>query len=207
MKNLDLKKEMKQHYAPLTKEVVVVDVPAMHYLMVDGEGNPNTSPDYRQAVQALYPLAYNVRAICKAAGQSFTVMPLEGLWWFKSQPIADFVMTEADKDRFLWTMMILMPDFVTDEMVMQARQSVAAKQDVPVLLDSVRFAVYAGGEAVQIMHIGPYADEGPNIKKLHDHIAEQGWALSGKHHEIYLSDPRRAAPEKMRTVIRQPFSR
>jgi hypothetical protein len=116
-------------------------------------------------------------------------------------------MTEVDKDRFLWTMMILMPDFVTDEMVMQARQSVSANKDAPALLDDVRFVAYAEGEAVQIMHIGLYADEGPNIKKLHDHIAGQGWALSGKHHEIYLSDPRKAAPEKMRTVIRQPFSR
>jgi hypothetical protein len=205
MDNLDLKKELKQLYAPSTKEVAVVDMPAMHYLMVDGAGNPNTAPTYRQTVEALFPLAYSVRAICKAAGQSFTVMPLEGLWWFKGQPITDFVMTEADKDRFLWTMMILMPDFVDADLVAQARQSVAAKQDAPVLLDDVRFAAFDEGQAVQIMHIGPYADEGPNIKKLHDHIASQGWALSGKHHEIYLSDPRKAAPEKLRTVIRQPF--
>lgn len=205
MDNLDLKKELKQLYAPSAKEVAVVDVPAMHYLMVDGEGNPNVAPRYRQAVEALYPLAYTVRAICKAFGQPFTVMPLEGLWWFQGQPIENFILTEADKDRFLWTMMILMPDFVDTELVAQARQAQAAKKEVPALLDEVRYVALDEGQAVQIMHIGPYADEDPNIKKLHDHIAAHGWALSGKHHEIYLSDPRKVVPEKMRTVIRQPF--
>lgn len=207
MASLDLKKTLKKFYAPSTEVVGVVDVPRMNYLMVDGEGNPNTSPLYVQAIQALYPLAYGIRGLCKVAGNLFTVMPLEGLWWFKGAPITDFNMTEADKDRFVWTMMILQPDFVTTEMFEEAKASAAAKKDAPALLDQVRFENYHEGEAVQIMHIGPYADEGPNIRKLHAHIEAQGWKLSGKHHEIYLSDPRKVAPEKMRTIIRQAYGR
>lgn len=207
MSNLDLKKDLKHLYAPSAKAVAVVDVPSMHYLMVDGEGNPNTDPRYQQAIEALYPLAYGVRAICKAQGNPFTVMPLEGLWWFAGRPVEDFSLNEADKDRFVWTLMILMPDFVDEDRVAQARQAIAAKKDAPGLLDAVRFAAYDEGDAVQIMHIGPYDNEGPTVEKLHQHIQAQGWVLSGKHHEIYLSDPRKVAPEKMRTVIRQPFSR
>ncbi len=207
MSNLDLKKDLKHLYAPSSKQVGVVEVPAMHYLVVDGAGNPNRAPRYQQAIEALYPLAYGVRAICKAQDRPFTVMPLEGLWWFDGQPIEDFNLTEADKDRFVWSLMILMPDFVNVEMVAQARQTLAAKKDAPTLLDELRYAAYDEGDAVQIMHIGPYADEGPTVAKLHRYIEEQGWALRGKHHEIYLSDPRKVAPEKMRTVIRQPFSR
>ena len=207
MANLDLKKALKQFYAPKAKDVSMVDVPAMNFLCVDGEGNPNTAPLYVEAIQALYPLAYSIRGISKAQGRVFTVMPLEGLWWFKDDPITNFVITEADKDRFLWTMMILQPDFVDAHMVEEARAAVLAKKEVPAQVEQVRFERFHEGEAVQLMHIGPYADEGPNIRKLHEYVEENGWQLSGKHHEIYLSDPRKVAPEKMRTVVRQPFTR
>jgi hypothetical protein len=206
MANLDLKKELKHLYAPSASTVAVADVPEFNYLVIDGEGNPNTDPAYARAIQALYPLAYGVRGICKAAGNIFTVMPMEGLWWFKGAAIEDFQMTEADKDRFVWRLMIMQPLMVSSELVGQARATVQ-KKGAPVMLDQVRFEPFHEGEAVQILHIGPYNAEGPNIEKLHRHIHENGWRLSGKHHEIYLSDPRKVAPDKMKTVIRQPFSR
>lgn len=205
MTNLDMKKTLRHLYAPSAKDVSVVDIPPMHYLMLDGEGDPNTSPRYQQAVEALYGLAYSIRAICKEAGNVFTVMPLEGLWWFKGEPIQNFVLLQADKDRFNWTMMILQPEMVTLEIVEHARGRAAKKS--PALLDDVRFEPYHEGKAVQIMHIGPYAAEGPTVERLHEHIERNQWQLSGKHHEIYLSDPRKVDPERMKTVIRQPFER
>ena len=207
MTNLDMKKTLKHLYKPSTKIIEVVDVPPMNYLMIDGEGNPGTAPSYVQAVQALYNLAYAIRAIRKAAGETFTVMPLEGLWTFKGDPIVNFQMTDADKDRFVWTMMIIQPESITPEIVEEARGNVHKKKDAPELLDEVRFETYHEGEAVQIMHIGPYSEEGPNIKRLHHEIEANGWSLGKLHHEIYLSDPRKVAPEKMRTIIRQPFER
>ena len=208
MANLDMKKTLKHLYAPSAKAVGEVDVPPMNYLMIDGKGNPNTSKQYEQAVQALYNLAYAIRAICKDAGNIFTVMPLEGLWSFEHIETPDaFTVRDEDKDKFIWTMMILQPDFVTSEIVEQARDIVQSKKDVPERLNNIRFEAYHEGEAVQIMHIGSYSEEGPTVERLHRHIETQGWALSGKHHEIYLSDPRKVAPEKLKTVIRQPFKR
>lgn len=206
MTSIDLKKTYHPLYAPATGKVSVVHVPPLPYLMIDGAGNPNTAPAYVEAVQALYSLAYGLRALRKAAGEVFTVMPLEGLWWFADDPLENFVITEADKDRFLWTMLILQPASITPALVEEARDQVRRKKP-EARLDAVRFDILAEGEAVQIMHLGPYADEGPNIARLHEYIAAQGWQLGGKHHEIYLNDPRKVAPEKMKTIIRQPFTR
>ncbi len=208
MANIDLKKTHKTLYAPSAKTVNEVTVPSFNYLMLDGEGDPNTAPAYAEAVSVLYALAYGIRAVSKAAGTVYTVMPLEGLWWWEEMPrdVPSFL-SAVDKSNFLWTMMILQPDHVTPEMVEAARQTVAKKKKNPPRLEEVRFERYDEGDCVQIMHIGPYADEAPTVKRLHDHIAENGYALRGKHHEIYLSDPRKVAPEKMKTVIRQPFAR
>lgn len=206
MLNLDMKLTHKQLYAPSAKTVSVVDVPPMSYLMIDGAGNPNTAPRYSQAVEALYTLAYAVRAVRKAAGEPFTVMPLEGLWAFKDAPNETFHLTETDKDRFIWTMMIVLPEGVTADIVAQAREN-ARKKNAPALLDDVRFERYHEGEAVQILHIGPYSAEGPTVARLHKYIEDNGWSLRATHHEIYLSDPRKVAPEKMKTIIRQPFAR
>lgn len=209
MANLDMKKTLKHLFTPSTKQIGVVDVPPLPYLMIDGEGNPNTSQEYVEALQALYNMAYAIRAICKEEGDVFTVMPLEGLWMVKGMEGVpeDFQLTPTDKDNFVWTMMILQPDFVTVDMVEQARENVSKKKPAPPRLAQVYFETYHEGDAAQLMHIGPYADEGPNIAKIHQYIAENGWKLSKKHHEIYLSDPRKVAPEKMKTVIRQPFDR
>ena len=184
----------------------LVDIEAMNYLMIDGTGNPGKSERYQQAVEALYPLAYGIRAVSKNANIVYTVMPLEGLWSYEGQEEGTFKLTEADKDTFIWTLMILQPEHVTEEMVETAREAVRKKK-APALLDDVRFESYQEGEAVQIMHIGSYDDEGPNVKRLHDYIEDNGWNLGKKHHEIYLSDPRKVAPEKLKTVIRQPFER
>ncbi len=205
MTNLDLKRTLKDLYAPSAKDVHVVDVPPMNYLMIDGEGNPNNAPLYQQAVEALYGLAYAIRAVSKADGNVFTVMPLEGLWTLQGIP-DEFVLTDADKDQFVWTLMILQPDRITADIVAQAREK-SRKKIAPALLEALRFETYHEGESVQVMHIGPYSTEGPTVARLHQHIAENGWTLSGIHHEIYLSDPRKADPEKLKTVIRQPFSR
>lgn len=206
MTTIDMKKTLKHLYAPSTKAVSIVNVPPMPYLLIDGEGNPNTSPRYNQAVQALYSLAYAIRAIHKEAGEPFTVMPLEGLWAFKGKPNETFSITEADKDRFVWTMMILQPETVRSDTVAQALENTRQKKP-NALLKEVRFETYHEGEAVQIMHLGPYSAEGPTVARLHQHIADNGWNLGGTHHEIYLSDPRKTDPAKMKTIIRQPFSR
>lgn len=207
MSNIDFKKTLKHLYKPSAREVSIVNVEPMNYLMIDGTGNPGTSKRYQQAIEALYPLSYGIRAISKDAGIVYTVMPLEGLWSFEGQEEnTEFLLTEADKDTFVWTLMIMQPEHITQEMFETARDVVRKKKS-PILLDEVRFESYHEGETVQIMHIGSYDDEGSNVKRLHDHIAENGWSIGKKHHEIYLSDPRKVAPEKMKTVIRQPFER
>ena len=207
MTNLDMKKTLKHLYNPSAKAVSVVDVPPVTYLMIDGKGNPNTAQRYQDAIPALYKIAYGIRAIFKAKGEVFTVMPLEGLWEFEGQEEHDMTpLTEIQKDKFIWTLMILQPEGVTQNIFEQARDNARGK-DAPVLLDDVRLETYHEGEAVQIMHIGAYEDETDNIVKLHNHISDNGWTISGKHHEIYLSDPRKVAAEKLKTVIRQPFTR
>lgn len=207
MPTLDMKKTLRHLYQPSAKTVSVVDVPSLPYLMIDGTGNPNTAQRYREAVAALYKMAYGVRALRKAAGSPFTVMPLEGLWRFAGQTARDPApLRTADKDQFEWTLMIVLPKQVTAGLVEEAR-AVVHQKSAPPILDDVRYEQFHEGEAVQIMHIGPYDNEAPTIARLHTHIMAQGWTLRGNHHEIYLSDPRRIAPEKLKTVIRQPFQR
>jgi hypothetical protein len=201
---LDLTKTHKALFSPTPKAPVIVEVPAFNYLMLDGTGNPNTSPAYASAVEALYHFSYTLKfAIKKAGGVDYKVMPLEGLWWVED--MADFSIER--KDDWLWTMMILQPEPVTVDWVVKTRAQLLAKKDSSPLVGQVRFESYAEGACVQIMHIGPYADEGPNIARMHAFAHEQGCHLRGKHHEIYLSDPRRAAPEKLKTVLRQPVAR
>lgn len=206
MANLDLKKEMKHLYNPSTKEISLVDVPPLSFLMIDGAGDPNTSKEYSDAVSSLYTLAYGIRAISKEAGTVYTVMPLEGLWWWADMDAhaEGNTLTSRDKSDFLWTMMILQPGHITAQMVEAARETVRKKKNPP-CLDDIRFETYHEGEAAQVMYRGSYADEGPTIQRLHAYIAEKGYELGGKHHEIYLSNPDRVEPAKLKTVIRQPM--
>jgi hypothetical protein len=201
-KKVDLRKELKHLYNPSAKEVSVVDVPEMNFLMVDGEGNPNTSEWYGQAVEALYAVSYALKFMVKKdeTGVDYAVMPLEGLWW--ADDMSRF--STSNKDAWKWTMMIVQPEYVTEGLFEEARQSTAKKKDLPALA-SMRFEVFREGRAAQIMHVGPFAEEGLNIEKIHRFIEEQGHQRRGKHHEIYLGDPRRTAPERLKTVLRQPF--
>ena len=198
---VDIKKERKELYNPSSRQVTEVDVPPLPFLMVDGSGDPNTSEEYRQAVDVLYSVSYALKFMVKKQHpqQDYTVAPLEGLWWTGDEQL-DF----RDKTKWLWTMMISQPSFITVEIVDMAKQEAAKKKDLPAL-NNLRFATFAEGRAAQILYVGPFADEGPTIERIHAHIHAQGHALTGKHHEIYLSDPRRTAPEKLKTVIRQPF--
>lgn len=201
MEKLDLKKIHRQLFNPSAREVVEVVVPPFNYLMIDGEGAPEGEL-YAQAMATLYPLAYTLKFQLKPT-QDFVVGPLEGLWW-DDTPNG---FNAEDKDGWKWTSMIIQPDFVTAEHFATACDTVREKgQDAP-LLDRIRLEILDEGRCVQIMHVGPYADEGPTIERLHSYIAQHGMTFRGHHHEIYLSDPRRTAPEKLRTVIRQPVDR
>jgi hypothetical protein len=198
---VDFKKQLKHLYQPSAKTFSVVDVPEMSFLMVDGQGDPNTSQEYREAIETLYAVAYQVKFTVKGRDLEldFVVPPLEGLWWAEDME----AFPGADKDSWLWTAMILQPDHVSQELFQECVAGVKAKKDLPGL-GKIRLQPYHEGLSVQILYLGPYADEGPTIEKLHAFAREEGYRLRGKHHEIYLSDPRRTAPEKLKTVIRQP---
>lgn len=202
MTSVDLKKRYREHYSAKPAPTFV-DVPERPFLMIDGSGDPNTAAEYREAIEALYPIAYGLRAAVKAAsGVAYTVMPLEGLWWVPD--MATFSI--SDKSDWLWTAMICLPDEMTEEMFAEVAPAVTTKKRLS-SGPKARLEVFAEGTAAQIMHIGPYAAEQPTIETLHDFIAANGYALTGKHHEIYLSDPRKADPAKLRTIIRQPLGR
>jgi hypothetical protein len=196
------KPDVKILYGPPVGRPVILDVPEMAFLMVDGEGDPNTSKEYQDALQALFSVSYTLRfAVKKSRGFEYRVSPLEGLWW--SDDPADFL--AGRKTKWKWTAMIRQPDEVTGEEVAGAIAAAVAKRPLPAL-SRLRFARFREGACAQVMHLGPYSAEGPNIQRLHEFIAASGYRLAGKHHEIYLGDPRRAAPDKLRTVIRQPIA-
>ena len=201
----DFKKSMKDLYQPSPKQVVMVDVPEMQFLMIDGMGSPGDSQEYQEALATLYPIAYKIKFLSKGNGKDFVVPPLEGLWW--ADNMEDF--NEGNRDNWKWTMMIMQPDWIDEELFNEAVEiSVSKKPELKKLISKLRFEKFKEGKAVQIMHIGPYSEEGPNIQKIHDFIHQNGGSFNGhnlKHHEIYLSDPRKAKPENMKTVIRQPY--
>ena len=198
---IDHKKELKHLYKPSKKAPVIIEVPEMNFLMIDGKGDPNSAPEYSAAVSALYSLAYGIKFnIKKTTEINYSVMPLEGLWWVEDMEL----FSVESKEDWLWTMMIMQPDFVTSEIVEDNRAVVIKKKGFP-KLEEIVFQSYYEGLSVQLMHIGPYADEAPNIKWMHQFASEQGYQLRGKHHEIYLNDPNRTAPEKLKIVLRQPL--
>ncbi|MFW9878986.1 MAG: GyrI-like domain-containing protein [Candidatus Thorarchaeota archaeon] len=202
---VDFKKSMKEFYQPNSKEVVMLEVPEMQFLMIDGMGSPGDSQEYLDALAALYPVAFKIKFLSKAKGKDYVVPPLEGLWW--ADNMEDFI--EGNRDKWKWTMMIMQPNWITQEIFNEAIEStIEKKPELKELVSKIRLEKYKEGKAAQIMHIGPYSEEGPNIKKIHEFIEKKGGSFDGhnlKHHEIYLSDPRKAKPENMKTVIRQPF--
>ncbi len=198
MTDIDLSKTYRDHYTA-SSEPAVVDIPGRSYLMIDGEGDPTTAPSYREAVEALYPIAYAIRSeVKKTRGDAYKVMPLEGLWW--ADDMAAFA---ENRDVWKWTLMILQPPVVTVELVDPLIGATTRKKQLAAG-DRVRFEIMAEGLCAQILHVGPYSTEGPTIAKLHDFIRTGGWQLRGKHHEIYLGDPRKSPPEKLKTILRQP---
>ena len=202
MAKLDFKQQFKQFYNPSAKQCAIVELPAMNFLMLDGAGDPNYAPAFQTAVETLYAVAYTLKFMRKkgADGIDYGVMPLEGLWW--SEEMATFSVER--KSDWLWTLLIMQPDFITAAQVEAAKVEAAKKKDLPAL-SQLRFEAYHEGLSAQIMHLGPFAAEGPTIATLHTFISNQGYQLRGKHHEIYLNDLRRTAPEKLKTVIRQPI--
>jgi hypothetical protein len=193
----DLKKEITA-YSARRGEFEIVDVPPLRYLMIDGHGDPNAQ-EYADAVSTLFPVAYKLKFMSKKElDRDYVVMPLEALWW--SEDMASFT-SDRDKSRWDWTALNLVPDWVTDE---QFDRALAAAADAPAL-DKLRLETFAEGRCVQTLHIGPFDDEGPVLDRMHhEFIPARGLRMTGRHHEIYLSDIRRADPSKLRTILRQP---
>lgn len=203
----DLKKHLPS-YAARRGRFDVITVPPLSYLMIDGHGDPNTAPAYADALATLYPVAYTLKFLSRnELGRDHVVMPLEALWW--SDDMASFT-SARDKSTWSWTVMILTPDWITGEHVATAVAAVAKKRgdDGAPALDRLRHGSLDEGLVVQTLHIGPYDDEGPVLEEMHEQvIPAHGLAMTGRHHEIYLGDPRRTAPERLRTILRQPVTR
>lgn len=201
MERYDVKTVRRELYRAGAEGFAEVDVPPLQYLAIEGEGNPNTSTGYAAAVQALYAVAYTLKfASRRDHGRDLVVAPLEGLW--RADDPGAF--RRRDKDHWRWTMLIHQPEWITGEDVEAATQSVAAKADADAL-DRLHLTTLHEGRCLQILHVGAYDDEGPVLELLHDEVMpSRGLTWNGDHHEIYLGDPRRSAPERLRTILRQP---
>lgn len=201
MIKVDLKKDLKHLYQASIKEPAIVEVPAFDFLMLDGAGDPNGSAAFQDAVEALFAVAYTLKVMVKAEkAVDYGVMPLEGLW-HADDPAA---FSQERRDLWRWTLMIMQPPYVSSLLVRLALERVAKKKKLPDL-NRMKFLKFREGLAAQVLHLGPYGDEGPQVARLHAFIKEKGGELRGQHHEIYLRDPRRSAPEKLRTIIRRPI--
>jgi hypothetical protein len=199
---LDFKRSLKALYAPSAKDFVLVEVPTMNFVKVDGAGDPNTAPAYQTAVEWLYSVSYGMKFAAKALGKDYGVPPLEGLWYANDNT----VFAARAKDKWQWTMMIMVPDFVARDMYDAAAAKAGKKLGEPP--ESLRLETLEEGLAAQILHIGSYDDEAPVLKRLHEtFIPQNGLKESGLHHEIYLSDPRKVEASKLKTILRQPVKR
>lgn len=198
VQKVDFKKELKELYNS-PKKNVLVDVPEMNYLMIDGKGDPNSSADFQNAIEALYSVSYATKFLSKKNGFDYVVMPLEALWYMDN--MADFM--NSPKDDWFWTAMIMQPKQITNEMILEAIETVRKKKGFAAL-DKLRFEAYNEGLSAQILYVGPFDDEHPTIVSLHEFAETNGCSISGKHHEIYLSDFRKVEPSKLKTIIRQP---
>ncbi len=202
MEKHDFKRVMKPYWSPPVGRFELLEVPELLFLMVDGRGDPNTSGEYAHAVQWLYSVSYGLKFASKAAERDYGVSVLEGLWW--AEDLADF--EAGRRERWLWTMMIQQPEWTTQTGVESAVDKTRKKHGVPPA--SLRLERFAEGLSAQILHVGPYSAEAPTIARLHgEFLPAEGLVENGHHHEIYLGDPRRAAPEALRTILRQPVRR
>jgi hypothetical protein len=196
---VDFKKALKSLYNPSNKGLHFVEVPRMKFLMLEGKGDPNTSLEYQQVVDALYSMSYGIKFTLKSQGFDHIVPPLEGLWWMEN--MNEFTM--ANKARWEWTMMIMQPDWVTSEWVEKVRNATIKKKDNP-SVSQIRLEEYDEGLVVQTLYTGAYENEAPTIAELHKFIIANGYQTNGKHHEIYLGDPRKTSPDRLQTILRQP---
>ncbi len=201
-KMIDLKKQFKHLYTASAKQPQVVDVPPLSYLAINGRGDPNTAQEYQDALAALYGLSYALKFGFKKQGVDYPIMPLEGLWWVEDISQFDY----GDKSNWQWMMMIMQPEIVNSNSVERACAELSRKKDL-ISLPKIRLETYHEGTSTQIMHLGPFSAEPPTIDRLHRFIDESGYVINNRHHEIYLSDFRRAAPEKLKTIIRYPVSK
>ncbi len=202
MSKIDYKKEFKELYRPSAKKVVEVSVPKMNFLMVDGYGEPE-STEYQAAIEALYSVSYTIKFMIKKSDIAidYGVLPLEGLWW--ADDMSDFI--NDNKSNWILIMMIMQPGLVTEELVQAAISQVKVNKNLPAI-EKIRFSPFLEGKCAQTLHVGPFTEEGPTVERVHAFIRECGNEITGKHHEIYLTDIRRAAPENWKTVIRQPMT-
>jgi hypothetical protein len=201
MEKIDFKKTGELYKAK--KEPAIIKVPKMNFIMIDGKGDPNNSIEFQNGVEVLFSLSYTLKFIIKKENEiDYGVLPLEGMWW--SDNMEDF--TSGNKSNWNWTLMIMQPEYVTKSLYGKALVKVKEKKELPAI-DKARFESFNEGLSAQILHVGPFSAEGPTVQKLHDYIKDNGYKLTGKHREIYLSDFRKTAPEKLKTIIRQPVSR
>ena len=203
MSKIDFKKTL-DSYKSKHHQIQIIDMPKMQYLMIDGHGDPNSSEDFKNAIEALYPVAYKLKFASKIElDKDYVVMPLEGLWW--AEDMSSFT-TDRDKSKWDFTLMIMQPDWITKEMFEQAVQKVKEKNP-PAKLNQIRFEMLDEGKCVQTLHVGSFDDEAEILAEIHNKfIPKNELKLSGKHHEIYLSDFRKVLPEKLRTILRQPVT-
>lgn len=201
---IDFKKTL-DSYKAKSGEFRVLEMPSLRYLMIDGSGDPNTSPEYVAALEALYPVAYKLKFASKRdLGRDYVVPPLEGLWW--ADDMASFTSTR-DKSQWHWTMMILAPEWIDRAMFEATIAAIAKTNAAPSRLGDVRLQTLAEGRCVQTLHHGSYDDEAPTLARMHDEfIPSQGLRMAGTHHEVYFTDARKTPPEKMRTLLRQPVT-
>lgn len=204
MKTLRLREQFKPYYTQRRGTLSLVDVPGAQFLMIDGEGDPNTAPAFTEATEALYAISYTLKFMLKMEKKThdYQVMPMEGLWWSGN---TEAFALDRRKD-WLWTLMIMQPDIITPAVYNEGIHALKRKKPVAAL-GRERLERFEEGLSAQVLHIGPYSAEGPTIKTLHDYIRDQWCTLRGKHHEIYFGDPRRADPANLKTIIRQPVTK
>lgn len=223
MSKIDFKTEYRSLYAAPARDFALVEVPPLPYLMFDGQGDPNTVPEYQHAVEALYSLSYTLKFMSKSAfGRDYVVGPLEGLWWAQALPEKGGALfgsksatnekdyaafTDNRRSDWRWTMMILQPDWITPAHLQAAKAEVLMKRGLPGV-ETTRLETLDEGLCAQILHVGPYSAEAPTLARLHaEWLPAHQLRENGHHHEIYLSDPRKTPAEKLKTLLRQPVHR
>jgi hypothetical protein len=202
MQKIDFKKRLGALYSAPARSPVIVEVPEMNFIMIDGAGDPNTSNEFQGAVQAVFSASYTLKFMIKKGPLAidYGVLPLEGVWWADDMT----AFTAGDKASWKWTLMVMQPEYVTAELFEQALVQARKKKNLPAL-DRLRLEAFHEGLSAQLLHVGPFSAEGPTVERLHHYIEQNGYRRRGKHREIYLSDLRRANPQKLRTIIRQPI--